>query len=76
MIEADQASEPPPSADAKEVPPAPANPPNTDPLEGWYRTVNFSHCSFPLFYFQDVHKCPLKKNTEMLNLFSLILIII
>lgn len=36
MIEADQATEPPPSANEKEaaVPPAPANPAGTVPLEG------------------------------------------
>lgn len=37
MIEADQATEAPPSADDKEAaPPAPANPANTVPLEGQY----------------------------------------
>lgn len=41
MIEADQATEPPPSAEDKEVaPPAPANPVNTVPLEGQYGTLS------------------------------------
>lgn len=40
MIEADQATEPPPSAIEKDgaVPPAPANPADTVPLEGQYWT--------------------------------------
>lgn len=34
MIEADQATEPPPSANEKDAAQAPANPANTVPLEG------------------------------------------
>lgn len=43
MIEADQATEPPPSADDKEaVPPAPAHPVNTVPPEGqsWTEVID------------------------------------
>lgn len=43
MIEADQATEPPPSADDKEaVPPAPAHPVNTVPPEGqsWEEVIH------------------------------------
>lgn len=43
MIEADQATEPPPSANEKEaaVPPAPANPAVAVPLEGQYWMFGF-----------------------------------
>lgn len=46
MIEADQATAPPPSADDKEAaPPAPADPVNTVPLEGQYGTL-FNYLEF------------------------------
>lgn len=57
MIEADQATEPPPSADGKEAvaPPPPANPANTVPLEGQYSLL-FSYPVSPSFKYREKFK--------------------